>query len=332
MTQRPSPPRAAPPGEPARCPFCGSAAAVFYDRLRDRLCGTPGEWTLVRCANRRCGLVFLDPAPDESALARAYEVYYTHDEGDPRPDESHGWPRSMFHGVNLALLRASGVLAEQRRVKLSYLDGQPTGRVLEVGCGGGRRLAELRSLGWEVVGQEVDGRAAEVARKAHGLEVLVGPLENLKLPAASFDAVISNHVIEHVREPVKLLAECWRVLGRGGRLVAVTPNVDGFSRHILGRSWRGFEAPRHLHIFSRRTLGILGGRAGIPSARVWTTAANTFIFATRSMDAPDAALTQGRAGAVLAMRVVGAVLQHVAGAVHAIVPSSGDECVLWAVK
>jgi 2-polyprenyl-3-methyl-5-hydroxy-6-metoxy-1,4-benzoquinol methylase len=315
------------------CPSCGAASATFYDRLHDELLGTPGEWRLSRCSARTCGLVFLDPGPGEGEAARAYENYYTHAEGtgEAALEEVHGSVRLALHRLNLALLRASGVSREKLRVRHAYLGDVPPGRLLEVGCGSGWRLAELRRLGWDVVGQEVDESAAIRARETHGLTVIVGPLEKLGLSPASFDAVTLSHVIEHVPDPAALLRECWRLVKPGGVLVGVTPNVDGIGRRAFGRRWRGLEPPRHVRIFSPRTLALLARSAGIDGARVWTTAANAFPFAFQSMTARSGALARPGDG-VLRRRLAAALVQHLATAAHAVAPSSGDECVLWAVK
>jgi SAM-dependent methyltransferase len=316
------------------CPLCGAASATLYDRLHDELYATPGEWRLSRCSVRSCGLVFLDPKPDETEMARAYERYHTHDEGtgEPAAKETHGYARNAAHRLNMTLLRATGVSREKRRVRHAYLGDLAPGTLLEVGCGSGWRLAELRRLGWDVVGQEVDEAAAARAREGHGLTVVVGPLERLGLPSAGFDAVILNHVIEHISEPVSLLRECWRLVTPGGRLVCVTPNVDGLGRRIFGARWRGLEPPRHLHVFSRRTLGIVARSAGIERFRVWTTAANTFPFAFESMGAARSGSNRRGDNNVLRRRLVAACVQHLATAARAVVPSCGDECVLLAVK
>jgi 2-polyprenyl-3-methyl-5-hydroxy-6-metoxy-1,4-benzoquinol methylase len=314
--------------------LCGAVAATLYERLRDELCGTPGAWRLARCCRRACGLVFLDPRPDESETATAYEQYYTHDEGtgEPAPQEAHGSVRLALHWLNLALLRTSGATAEKRRVRLSYLGDVPPGRLLEVGCGSGWRLAEFRRLGWDVVGQEVDEKAATLARETHGLTVLAGPLDRLGLPGGSFDAVVMNHVVEHVPHPVALLQQCWELVRPGGRFVCVTPNVDGVGRRIFGRRWRGLEPPRHLQIFAPRTLRAAAIKAGVEGVRLRTTAANTFTFASQSIDTGQGPAQPRAASRVLRARLLATLVQYVASAAHVVAPSSGDECVLQAVK
>ena len=315
------------------CHLCGASTEPLYDHLRDQLFASPGEWQLVRCVNRGCGLVALDPLPTDGELARAYATYCTHVESQEVPEhpERDGWARTALHWVNWSLMRSTGVLAAQRELKLSCLEHVTPGLVLDVGCGNGDRLARLRRLGWEVVGQDVDARAVEVAQQVHGLTVRVGPLESLAFAPDSFDAVTMNHVIEHVRRPVELLAEAWRLLRPGGRLVCVTPNIVGLGARVFGRHWYGLDPPRHLHLFSCRTLEALARGAGIPSARCATSVAHSISFALSSLEKRAA-----RGGVIgdgtLPMRLVAAVFQLVVSAARVGWKAAGDECVLVATK
>jgi SAM-dependent methyltransferase len=155
-----------------------------------------------------------------------------------------------------------------------YLEKIAPGKLLDVGCGDGTRLARFRALGWEVQGQEVDARAAIRARSVAGVPVYLGSLEDGAFADATFDAVVMNHVLEHVHDPVRLLAECHRVLKRSGILVSVTPNIESYGHRRFGSYWRGLEPPRHLFLFSRRTLREAARRAGFGESHVWTTAVN----------------------------------------------------------
>lgn len=224
--------------------------------LKDHLFGAPGEWNLKRCLNPECGLVWLGPMPSEEDIGKAYAAYYTHqeDSNDEQENNLGIFLRLSLHRVFNLLLYATPFQHERKQRELMYLNEMTPGRLLEVGCGNGRRLVQMRARGWEVEGQEVDPKAAAHARSAHGVTVHLGPLEDMSFPNDSFDAVIMNHVIEHVHDPVALLAECYRIMKPGGLLVAVTPNVESYGHKRFGASWRGLEPPRHLHLFSVGTL------------------------------------------------------------------------------
>jgi len=61
----------------------------------------------------------------------------------------------------------------------------------------------------------------------------------------SFDRVICSHVIEHVRSPVRLMEECWRVLKPGGTLLVKTPHYT---------HWTSWGDPTHYHHFGSHAL------------------------------------------------------------------------------
>lgn len=268
------------------CYLCGVQGQFLHQGLKDRLFGAPGEWNLKRCQNPECGLVWLDPMPSEEDIGKAYAAYYTHQENSAN-EQGNGL--MVFFRLNLKrsfnlLLRATMLHRERKQRELMYLDEMPAGRLLEVGCGDGRLLVQMRARGWEVEGQEVDPKAAAHARSAHGVTVHLGTLENTSFPNDSFDAVIMNHVIEHVHDPVALLAECYRIMKPGGLLVAVTPNVKSYGHKRFGACWRGLEPPRHLHLFSVGALMVCAKKAGFRSAETWTTSVNAVSIYLASRD------------------------------------------------
>ena len=106
----------------------------------------------------------------------------------------------------------------------------PAARVLEVGCGSGTLWEQNRSrvpAGWEIVLSDFSPGMAARARHL-GLPVAVLDAQDLPFSAARFDAVIANHMLYHVPDRPRALAEIRRVLRPGGRLYAATGGRDQF--------------------------------------------------------------------------------------------------------
>jgi 2-polyprenyl-3-methyl-5-hydroxy-6-metoxy-1,4-benzoquinol methylase len=270
------------------CALCGQPGLPLYETLEDRLFGVVGTWRLAVCGDRRCGLVWMHPMPLAEDLGNAYQRYYTHDGAGAGARIS--LPTRAYRALKCGYLdfrygyRARHGLVSRlgwlmylfpvRRGEIDnevrYLPAQPGGRLLDLGCGSGAWLLQMRDLGWQVRGLDFDPEAVALARR-RGLEVDQGPLEDQRYRAESFDVITLNHVIEHVPDPVATLAECRRVLRPGGRLMLFTPNTASLGHRLFKDDWRGLEPPRHLHLFGPNAMHHALLRAGFSGCDVRTT-------------------------------------------------------------
>src|SRR5260221_11441941 len=55
-----------------RCSQCGADGVPLYQSLQDRLGDAIGTWSLARCPDPECGLVWQDPMPLEADIGKAY--------------------------------------------------------------------------------------------------------------------------------------------------------------------------------------------------------------------------------------------------------------------
>lgn len=265
------------------CYLCGSKGIPLYEALQDRILDSPGEWDIKKCSNTYCGLIWLDPSPTEEDIGKAYQSYYTHQ----GPGESPGWRKFLLRtGLKAAaqfLLWIMAISKEQDQLASMYLNDLKPGRLLEVGCGSGKFLNQMRSKGWLVEGVDLDSQAIEAARANYGVNVYNGRIEEMNYPSDSFDAVTMNHVIEHVHDPIALLRECHRILKPGGYLVIVTPNFNSWGHRKFGCHWRDLDPPRHLYLFSQKLLRECASRAGFKDSKTKTVPVNAWRANTGSL-------------------------------------------------
>jgi SAM-dependent methyltransferase len=317
------------------CCSCGRPGVLAYTNLDDALFGTDGRWTLRRCPNPDCGMLWLDPQPSPRDIGQAYACYYTHGDcnGGAGVSAARRAFRLGYRHVFAPLVAAyAGVLRERHWLDLLQVSGG-RGRLLDVGCGDGSRLARLRREGWDVQGLDVDPVSARVARERYGLDVHLGPLETAPYEQDSFDAIISSHVIEHVHEPLVVLQQAHRLLKPGGQLVAVTPNVASLGHARYLEHWLGLDPPRHLHLFSPASLGALARAAGFAQVDVRTTPARAQSMARMSLRIADHRARRLLTWTDRLARELEAVrFQREATRLHRRDPQSGEECVLRATK
>ena len=116
--------------------------------------------------------------------------------------------------------------------------------LLDFGCGRGNFVVdELRDRFSRTVGFDLD-RDATVGNVSMD-EVVIGSPDRLPFADASFDAVVSLWVLEHVEHPEQVFQEIARVLKPGGCFAFVTPHkksaliavrrflTDGMAHHLL---------------------------------------------------------------------------------------------------
>ena len=224
------------------CPTCGgSRAAPLF--VKD-------GYDIVACADCTTAFVAQDPARiDFQALYG--ESYYT------------GGSDAVFADY---VGQEAARRAHARR-KLWLLRTLPPrwparGRLLDVGCAAGFFLAEAKAY-YDVQGVELSEWSSAYARDRLGLPVFTGTLQQAALQSAQFDIVTLWDVIEHVPDPVPLLADAARVLKPGGRLVLSTGDWGSAYAQERQAAWHLMTPPWHLSFFSRATLARAGERAGL---------------------------------------------------------------------
>lgn len=143
---------------------------------------------------------------------------------------------------------------DERARLFRRLVGGPGRRVLDLGCRYGA-LTQAYLEGNEVVGMDVDRDALEQAAEL-GIEVVWADVEEpLPFPNASFDAVVAGELIEHVREPDRLVSEVRRVLRPSGTFVGSVPNFFRLRNRLAMLAGRPLDHdPTHLHMFAPRDL------------------------------------------------------------------------------
>ena len=189
-----------------------------------------------RCLS--CGLVFANPIPVED-IPSFYVSYSTHGQ------QNQGRQPFLTRIARGAALREFASLATAAK-------GDP---ILDFGCGDGSFLSELRSAGHtSLVGYDFDPQARRAAREAGAT---VAEREE-DLPGLGPFAVITlNHVVEHMVDPARDLRRLGSLVRPGGRIIIRTPNAGSLLSRTFGDAWRGWETPRHLHVFTPASVHAL---------------------------------------------------------------------------
>src|SRR5262249_23316358 len=129
--------------------------------------------------------------------------------------------------------------------RLLNLLPSPPRSVLDIGCGDALKLLEFRAeLGdtLELAGIDLQVAAGVRARAdSAGIKLYEANVEGdlSAIPDRAFDLIIMSQLVEHLRDPGRVLSELGRKLSDHGTLVIETPNPGGLDFRLFGRRFWG---------------------------------------------------------------------------------------------
>jgi SAM-dependent methyltransferase len=258
---QPLPPLAGPSPRPNRCLLCGGAGETVVWREA----GYDGR----RCA---CGVVFVDPMPADGGIDFTRDIH---------PDSFYSLPASD---------RAAWFAARRT----------PQGRLLEVGCGEGFSLEQMRARGFEVEGLEPDPARAQRVRDRLGVPVTCEYLESTTLAPHSYDVVYHCDLLSHFPDPIGALRAMARLLKPGGVLFFEAGLHAGFSPlwyHLVGTM--GY--PMHLWFYDDRAFDRLMERADLRVTARETFSLGPYVLASDAARGVAKALKLGLRGVARAL-------------------------------
>lgn len=253
--------------EPIACRVCGNLAGNTVYECPEMMFGGGELFPYTECA--ACGCLQINEIPPD--LARFYPAdYYSFSGAFTASGKARVVTWLKTRRTSYALT-GRGILGrwlsyrwpDERGRTLRLADLRRTDRILDVGCGGGELVYELRSLGYDAVGIDayirddltIDG--TQVLKRASVFE-----------ESRKFDVVMMHHSFEHMAEPGNVLAQCGRFLAPGGRILIHIPTAASWVWRHYRTNWVGLDAPRHLFLHTPNSMAKLTEVAGLRVTRM----------------------------------------------------------------
>ena len=133
--------------------------------------------------------------------------------------------------------------------------------ILDVGCDIGLTVKSLEENGFYSEGVEVSTVGATIAKEKTGIKVHNMELKSYK-SSIKYDGVLLLDVLEHLYNPIKVLAECGSHMKQGGYIFIHVPHHGGISARFkrflhkkgLKKGYKHFGFPAHIYNFDKKSL------------------------------------------------------------------------------
>ena len=118
------------------------------------------------------------------------------------------------------------------------------------------RSAPVLGIWWEedsfeTYGMDVNYWAVKQSKSVVDKSALqTASAQELPFKDSTFNVVIIKHIVEHLPDPQKAIAEIGRVTEEGGTLILATPNLDSLLKPWKGVKWIGYQDPTHISLKS----------------------------------------------------------------------------------
>ena len=178
-----------------------------------------------------------DPVPDSTAISRYYESadYISH------TDSKDGFFERVYRLVRRYTIA--------RKLQLIKKESQK-GSLLDIGAGTANFVYYAQKKGWDAVGIEPNKSARNVAQ-AKGVFLRKS---TAAIADASQEVITMWHVLEHVSNFDQQIEELRRLLKPDGVIFVAVPNFKSYDATYYCAFWAGYDVPRHLSHFSRKSI------------------------------------------------------------------------------
>jgi SAM-dependent methyltransferase len=230
-----------------RCPLCSSEKILLFLQTNDFFLSKE-PFPLFRCYD--CSFLFTQDHPEEKDIGSYYDSkeYFSHNDN--------------ARGLISFLYKTSRSWMQRKKCRIvKTFSGIQRGNILDVGCGTGHFLAQMKKAGWNTKGTEINEKAREYARSMLGIDASE-PEIIYSLPSGSFNTITLWHVLEHIYDPSILFSEFSRLLSPDGTLIVALPNCNSADAKHYRKFWAAFDVPRHIWHFSPDTFLMFARKNG----------------------------------------------------------------------
>ncbi|OAT81219.1 hypothetical protein A6M21_11370 [Desulfotomaculum copahuensis] len=139
--------------------------------------------------------------------------------------------------------------------------------IMDVGCGNGLLLKDLKDIGFlNLLG--IDPYIKKDIKYDNDVSVLKRDIYDIENVAGKFDLIMFHHSFEHIVDPIMTLQTVSGMLKGGGVCLIRIPTVSSYAWEHYGVNWVQLDAPRHFYLHSIDSIKWLAEISGFILTKV----------------------------------------------------------------
>lgn len=143
--------------------------------------------------------------------------------------------------------------------------------LMDIGASAGLFLhtVQIYQPSWSIFGIEASRQAVNACKSRFNIDLIHGMLEDISLEShlERYDVITMFDIIEHVRQPLKMMQKASALLKKNGILVVTTPNIESWTSKILQSRWWSYRL-MHNVLFSCQSMRHLMSRSSLKVIRM----------------------------------------------------------------
>lgn len=223
---------------------------------------TKQSFVYYNCSN--CKVLYLSAIPDNYAQYYGANYYSFNNANSLVQKIKLLRDKAVFTGKGLigsllALLQPNHNLSALKQLSIKTQDA-----LLDIGCGIGKEIAVLKSLGYK----NVFGVDPYIKEDVYFDNTLLVKKQEVFDVNKKFNFITMHHSFEHVIEPLEVLNKLASILKDDGKIMIRIPVAASFALEKYGMNWVQFDAPRHTFLHTELSMQVMCNKVGLKINKV----------------------------------------------------------------
>lgn len=251
-----------------RCNICHNSTDNKVYTIKERQLNEGESFHYLRCS--KCGtLQLMDDVADIGAYyPKSYPAFRTRESIHTSIIEKVQKKILLSLLLNLEIPQKNrDMILDTKNEHLNPLVGthlKRTSSLLDVGCGAGNWIRNLREEGFtNLTGVDL---FTNEPKDMEGWKFLTGEVFNDQLK--TYDCITLHHSFEHMTEPLRVLERIKALLNTNGLCIIRIPVMESLAWDMYGVDWYQIDAPRHFYLYTVRAMRYLCKKVGMKVKKV----------------------------------------------------------------